>query len=398
MKLKLLLLVLFANVVLFAQTTVENLSMGPGYTNDLYYSLENGVVKSAARNDWHIAFTNRLVDAAILTNTVEGVNLYLGSTDVNDWATFDTTGMSWATLHNSDKAWEVGSFNAASATGVFDFGWGDYNQSTNNVLGTKIFVLQLPDGSYKKVLIESMIKTGDFNFKIADLDGANEISRTLNKFNFQGNFSYYDVVMDTAFSKEPVTGDWDLTFTKYDGELAPGVYYGVTGALQNIDTKASSAKGIDTNMVDWNNHPVSSAEKNVIGYDWKNFAGAWTLADSTSYFVEAKNGDLFKLVFKSWEGASTGNFSFAKTLISTVGLEENSLEELKVYPNPASDFISFDTDEDLELEIVNFSGQLVKRATLDANNKLDVSSIKPGTYIVAARSATTNFVAKLIIQ
>lgn len=398
MKLKLLPFVLLANVTLFAQTTVENLSMGAGYTNDLYYSLENGVVKTTIRNDWHIAFTNRLVDAAVLTNTVEGVNLYLGSTNIGDWPTFDTTGMSWTTLHNSDKEWEVGSFNAASATGVFDFGWGDYNQSTNNVLGSKIYVLQLPDGTYKKVLIESMLKNGDFNFKIANLDGTNEVSKTYNKFNFQGNFFYYDVVLDTAFNKEPAAADWDLLFTKYDGELSPGVYYGVTGALQNIGTKASIASGIDTNMVDWNNHPVTDSVKNVIGYDWKNFAGMWTLADSTSYFVQAQNGDLYKLVFKSWNGAGTGNFSFAKTLISSIGIGENNLEELKVYPNPATEVVQFDVDEDLEIEILNLSGQLVRRATLEANGQLNVSDIKSGTYIVAARSATTNFVSKLIIQ
>ena len=54
MKLRLLPLLVLANVTLFAQTTVENLSMGPGYANDIYYSLENGVMQTTVRNDWHI--------------------------------------------------------------------------------------------------------------------------------------------------------------------------------------------------------------------------------------------------------------------------------------------------------------------------------------------------------
>ena len=399
MRLRLLPLLLLANVTLFAQTTVENLSMGPGYTNDLYYSLENGVVKTTARNDWHIAFTKRVVDAAILTNTVEGVNLYLGSTDVADWATFDTTGMSWSALHNSDRQWEYGSFNLGGGTSHPDYGWGNYQGSpTNGVVGSKIFVMELPDGSFRKVLIEDMKSNGDFVFKIANLDGTNEVTKTYNKMNFQGNFFYYDAIGDTAFSKEPAPADWDLVFTKYEGELAPGVYYSVTGALKNIKTKASAAKGVDTNMVDWNNHLVKDTIKNIIGYDWKSFAGGWVLADSTSYFVEANNGDLYKIVFKSWEGASTGNFSFAQTLISTIGLAENKLEELKVYPNPAAEAINFDVNETLEIEIVSLSGQLVRTATVEANGQLDISGINPGTYVIAARSATKNFVSKLIIQ
>ncbi len=398
MKLRLLPLVLLANVTLFAQTTVENLSMGPGYTNDLYYSLENGVVKTTSRNDWHIAFTKRVVDAAILTNTVEGVNLYVGSTDVADWATFDTTGMNWAALHNSDTEWEQGSFNVGGTTHP-DYGWGTYQGSpTNSVLGSKIFVLELPNGAFKKVLIEDMKSNGDFVFKLANLDGSNEVNRTYNKGDYQGNFFYYDVVGDTAFSKEPSPSDWDLVFTKYEGQLGLGVYYGVTGALKNVGSKAAAAKGIDTNMVDWNNHPVKDTIKNIIGYDWKSFAGGWVVADSTSYFAEAKNGDLYKIVFKSWDGASSGNFSFAKTLVSTIGLAENSLEELKVYPNPATDAIKFDVNETLEIEIISFSGQIVKTGTVEINGQLDISALRPGTYIVAARSASTNFVSKLIIQ
>ena len=39
---------------------------------------------------------------------------------------------------------------------------------TNNVIGTKIFVIQFPDMTYKKILIEAMKTNGDFEFKIAD--------------------------------------------------------------------------------------------------------------------------------------------------------------------------------------------------------------------------------------
>jgi hypothetical protein len=402
MKLRLLPFLLLANVTLFAQTTTESLSMGPGYGNDVYYSLTTGMVQTNARNDWHIAFTTRIVDAAVLTNTVEGVNLYIGSTNTSDWATFDTTGMSWSPLHNSDLAWEEGSFNDG-ATGHPDYGWGNYNNTTHNVIGSKIFVVQFPDTLYKKIMIESMKTTGDFQFKIADLDGGNEMTKTFNKADYTGNFFYYDVKQDTAFSKEPASATWDLVFTKYEAQLAPGVYYNVTGALKNIGVEASAAKGIDTNMVDWNNHPAKDTSKNIIGHDWKNYEftpapGGWVIADSTTYFVKADNGDLYRIIFKTWDGASTGNFTFTKTLISTIGIAENPLTELKVYPNPANNVIRFDVEEDLEIEIINLNGQVVKSSSVELNESVDVSELASGTYIVAARSATKNFVSKIIIQ
>ena len=403
MKLRLLPFLVLANVSLFAQTTVENLSMGPGYANDIYYSLQNGEVKTTARNDWHIAFTTKIVDAAILTNSVEGVNLFLASSDVSDWATLDTTGMSWAPLHNSDLYWSEGSFNAG-ATNHPNYGWGTYNNITHNVTGTKIFVIQFPDMTYKKILIESMKTNGDFDFKIANLDGTNEVSRTLNKGSYPNqNFFYYDAQADSAFSREPDNTTWDLVFTKFDSELSPGVWYPVTGALQNIGIEASEAWNVDTTQSNWYDFPTSDTVKNVIGGDWKSYAfnpppGAWALADSLTYFVQTSNEDMYRIVFKSWEGSATGNFSFAKTLASTIGVSENAIEVLNFYPNPATDKIYIETEESLNVEIFNLNGQLIQSVEIEQSENISVSNFKTGTYIVVAKGQQNVFVSKLSIR
>ena len=402
MKLRLLPFLVLANVSLFAQTSVENLSMGPGYVNDIYYSLENGVVQTAVRNDWHIAFTTKIVDAAILTNTSEGVNLYLASTDIADWATLDTTGMSWDPLHNSDLYWTEGSFNAG-ATVHPNYGWGTYNNITHNVIGTKIFVIQFPDMTYKKILIEAMKTNGDFEFKIADLDGMNEISKTLNKGDYpKQNFLYYNAQADSAFSREPDNTTWDLIFTKFESELSPGVWYPVTGALQNIGIGASEARGVDTTLSKWYDFPTSDTVKNVIGGDWKDYAfnpppGAWTLADSLTYFVKTANEDMYRIVFKTWEGSATGNFSFAKTLTSTIGLVENSIEDLKIYPNPATDKVYINANETVNVEVISLNGQVVRSFNTIENESIDISGIKVGNYIVIARGEQKVYVSKLSI-
>ena len=58
---------------------------------DVYYSLENGIVKSETRANWDIAFTSSKMSASILSNGGSGVELYsYPNGDTNAWATVDT--------------------------------------------------------------------------------------------------------------------------------------------------------------------------------------------------------------------------------------------------------------------------------------------------------------------
>ena len=400
MKQSILTFLLAANVILFAQTTTENLTMGAGYTNDIYYSLKDGMIKTTPRTDWHIAFTTKIVDAAVVTNSAAGIKLFVGSTNISDWTSFDTTGMSWNPLYNSDLYWTEGAFNYGAA-GHPDYGWGNYNSTTHIVNGNKIFVIEFPDTTYKKMVIDAMKTNGDFIFRIANIDGTGEVTKTFNKKDYtNANFFYYDAVADTAFSREPDNTTWDLLFTKYDAELSPGVWYSVTGALQNTTTKASIARGIDTAAANWNNYIATDSVKNIIGHDWKDFDltnFVWVIEDSLSYFVESHDGNMYQVIFTDWKGASSGDFTFTTKIVSAIGIGENAMEELNIYPNPATDIIRFKSEENLSVEIYNYNGTLVLRNTVNLNGSLNISKLKAGTYIIKAEGKSKVFMGKILI-
>ena len=87
--------------------------MGPSYANDIYYSLENGVVATVSRTNWDIGFHTTVWTASIITNGGAGVNLYTyPNADTTGWNTVDTIGMaSWPVLYDSEDNWEDGAFN-----------------------------------------------------------------------------------------------------------------------------------------------------------------------------------------------------------------------------------------------------------------------------------------------
>ncbi|MFA5541910.1 MAG: T9SS type A sorting domain-containing protein [Bacteroidales bacterium] len=72
--------------------------------------------------------------------------------------------------------------------------------------------------------------------------------------------------------------------------------------------------------------------------------------------------------------------------VGLTNIETNEKASLKVYPNPARDFINVDIEADRfsssEIELFDIQGRLVKKSKLNAQigNRIDVSNLNPGAY------------------
>ncbi len=67
---------------------------------------------------------------------------------------------------------------------------------------------------------------------------------------------------------------------------------------------------------------------------------------------------------------------------------------LKVYPNPASDFISIETDKIQRIEILDLKGHVLKRFDSNYYDRIDISSFPSGVYLIKGKSR----VQKLLVQ
>jgi hypothetical protein len=132
--------------------------------------------------------------------------------------------------------------------------------------------------------------------------------------------------------------------------------------LNNRGVVASKVSGIDkTTFMDYNANPFSRSIS-AIGADWKSFDNntfQWKIADSTVYFVKAKDGDIWKLWFTGFGGSASGKSYFNKQKLFTVGLldqNKQTMAKLAVYPNPASENITLVLDnENLEQALITVS-------------------------------------------
>ena len=101
----------------FSQTA-EDVVTGEDYPDEVYYSLDNGTLKTAPRDSWDIAFKTNQMSVSVLANNGTGMMVYTWPNGaIDDWETVDTTGMAWTPMYNSIVDWETGAFNANAKPG-----------------------------------------------------------------------------------------------------------------------------------------------------------------------------------------------------------------------------------------------------------------------------------------
>lgn len=288
----------------------DSISMGAGYAEEVYYSLENGIVKTAARSGWDIAFSTGPMTSTVMINEGYGVELYAyPHGDKSAWDAIDTSGMAmWPTLYNADTSWLNGAFDR-NATGHPDYGWGVYNSQNHDVMGDSLFIIRLSDGSLKKVFIEKRAAmSNSFSLKYGDIDAAGETIEVACGDYAGKNFVYLSLQTGEVMDIEPDSDSWDIVFTKYHDESIP---YIVTGVLTNMNMETAEVRDMDPELADPAT-AVFSEDISEIGSDWKTFdMGTYTylIEPELCYFVD--NGeDTYKITFTGTDGSASGKIVF----------------------------------------------------------------------------------------
>ena len=394
-----------------AQTPVyDTVTMGTQYANQIFYSLNNGVVDSAPTNNWDIMLSANLMSAGAFINSTNGVSLYQSPFDAALWGIFDTAGFtSWPNLQNTDTSYEWGAFNRFT-TSFPDFGWGVYQFSTTHeVLGDSIYLLQIMPAAgptlYKKFMIERKTVAGDYIIHYANVDGTMDVMDTLLAANYAGkNFIYYSIQNGMELDREPTHSSWDITWLRYNA-IAAG-YYPVTGIWNNKGVGASQVIGVPTAMATYGG--TTTANISEVGYDWKLYAGTWSIVDSNTYFVQALDAQIWKLVFTYFTGSATGQTMLEKTAVVT-GVENQHalLNQFALYPNliHSNSELLFSVATKLTdpvLSIVDLTGRIISANPIQVESGLNVramnfSGLIPGIYFLrlsdqSGNSSVTRFV------
>ena len=391
------------------QAQTVQISMGNNYANQVFYSMQNGEIKNISNDNWDLAFTTDQYASTIRTNDGKGVELYtyhLG--DTSDWQNINvsiTNNLS-SGMYNSEISWYDGAFENNSL-GHPDYGWGVYNMINHNVTGDSLYIIKTINGNWKKIWIQELTTAGEYVFKFANLDGSNEITQSILKTNYTDkNFIYFSIDQNTIIDREPISSEWDITFTKYISPVQ-ATPYPVTGVLINSSTEVAKATGVTDPLTyfDYSNHNFNN-EINSIGYDWKSYQGSFVVDANRCYFIKDKNENIWRLVFNSFDGMSTGNIEFNTELIfNTSSVNINKTNSLNIFPNPTAQNTNliFDFEEECLINIYDISGLKVYTKQLNSEGleliNLPTENFDAGLYfLVVYKENRVLAKEKLIVQ
>ncbi len=412
-------IILFAILYLVANNTNaqginDQTSMGQFYTNQVFYSFENGEVANITNNDWNIAFSvlgQGAKGSSILLNEATS-SLWQAPLDTTAWATFDSTGYAsaWDQLLNSDTSWTNGAFNRfRGGASFFDLGWGSLDPSNNYwTLGDSLYLIKLGDGSFKKLWIKSL-KTGVWNFTYADPNGANENSITITKTDYPNkNFVYVLLENGTIIDREPDNATWDIMWTKHTDYInPPGLYIGVTSVFNNIGVWTAKSEEVDLNAALNATTPQTAYTQNVIniGRTWKKrVSGQWVVNDSTAYFAWDRDSvNLYRIVFTGFDGMITGNSYFNILKLATADVTNNysSINSI-IYPNPVNTNLTIKLANNTNngvFKLYNLNGQLVlSKKLFDTKTVINIENLSKGIYIYTLNDGNELKQEKLVIN
>jgi len=406
---------LLATIAIFlnsnAQVVSDTVTMGAGYANDVYYSLENGYLSEYSGDEWTVAFYNDAYSAAIMINGGRGVELWNASDDTSTFATIDTTGniSSWDKQYDDETMWDSGSAFEQNPSGTYNYGWGAYNSISHLIEADRVFVLKSLAGTYYKVMV--LNKTyGVFEYRYATLDNTLDTTITVDVPDLVGkNYAYLDMDNHTILDREPLNTEWDLLFTKYYDTQIP---YPVTGVQSNKFVGVVKVENTLNSEATYTTQTLDTV-KNAIGSDWKSFnmsTFAYDVDDSVSYFIKDVDGDLYHLYFTRFDGSSTGvvGFNVEKIVSETTAINNSEVITIEtIYPNPskgASQLVfSSDKATEAELSIFNLLGERVYYTTIQTNNGLNTLPINlenkdNGVYLIQLTEGNKTSTQKLILN
>jgi len=396
----------------FAQTWVnDSVSAGASYANDVYYSMNNGTVTTVPNNNWHIAFQmapqfGPSASASILANHAVN-NVQVFSLNLSASAKFATLSASDTVgktnpereLVGSNKTWNIGAFNRnKDQSNLFDYGWGKYNQTTNNLSGDSIYLVKVGTTTAYKIWVQEYVShpadSIAWKVRIATFSGGSDttliIPRNKAPYNFTDRlFAYVNLGTYTILDREPSKSNWDLVFTRYKDtatQMGLTLTMNVSGVLQHPNVSVAEVPNAampslaNLNFID---------SISTIGYDWKYFPGSYPyVVSNTNYFVKNKLSNLYYVLqFTAFGGSANGLYSFKKQSLGTTSISSTTTYNNTVlsYPNPAAQSLSLliDAKENMEharISIFNLTGSLIYSTVVNIQAGMNTFSIPTADF------------------
>jgi hypothetical protein len=91
--------------------------------------------------------------------------------------------------------------------------------------------------------------------------------------------------------------------------------------------------------------------------------------------------------------------SYFLSIETFFGIDEAQQDfDFSFFPNPAQDYLQFDLPEISQYQLVNLSGQIALEGSISGNQKIDITGLKPGIYLLSLRLENGKLSSKRLVK
>ncbi|MFM7090694.1 MAG: T9SS type A sorting domain-containing protein, partial [Bacteroidota bacterium] len=192
----------------------------------------------------------------------------------------------------------------------------------------------------------------------------------------------------------------------------------IAGFPRSIKIQGASVDNAKNNLLKMNNSVIAGATTEFF-VDAADSVRSWRAANEAEWFRDRKRENITTSIkelgfidafkqdgkpnFLLVSGLPAGNSpllrgSYWDGIINDEVIISAELAQIKIYPNPATEFVSIDTKLRIKnVYIANSNGQLVKQAPL-TNNQIDLLQLQPGVYFIILATEEGKFYNQKIIK
>lgn len=299
------------------------------------------------------------------------------------------------------------------------------SQSVSICNGTSYFIgssTYTTDGNYEDTLVsafgcDSIVQTAltilPNSSMIQDISFCQGDSLVVGSNSYFVSGTYYDTLVSANGCDSMVISNLTVlipsnqtqTISLCDGEVFDynGHTYTSTGIYYDTLVNVAGCDSIMTTDLTINNAIPTTVQVNGITltatagyqYQWINCPAGTAVAGATSQaFTPTQNGQYAVIL-------SEGNCSDTSscTTISTIGLGENWLQQLSVYPNPVQHELTIElNDNQAAIVIRDVYGNTVYEANHSGTAHVNTSRLAKGIYFLVIRTASGNEHVKEIVK
>ena len=193
----------------------------------------------------------------------------------------------------------------------------------------------------------------------------------------------------------------DPVYTLYISGLNIGDEIAVFDGNNIVGTSVITSENVLENSV-----PVFSTLTNGIGYEAGNPISIiiWDSQDQTEVSANYTfDYGYSKAYTKTTFPSNDGEFSVINISKNSIGIDDNTLSEISIYPNPASDHITINTSNSIsgisKFQILNLLGEIVysDRKEFSETTSININHLEPGLYFIKIEN-NGSVISKKIIK